>query len=161
MARGPPRVSRRATAPVVAVALLVLVTVALAGTVLAGLGAVTPPDPPPQAALRLSVDAGADRVALTHRSGDPLDARRLRVHVAVNGTPLDHQPPGPFFAARGFRAGPGGPFNRAADPAWTPGETASFRLASTNDPAIGPGARVDVELYADGFLVGRFSAEAG
>lgn len=152
--------SRRATAPVVAVALLVLVAVGLAGAVAAGLGAVAPPDPPPRAALQLSADAEADRVALTHLGGASLDVRQLELRVAVDGTPLDHQPPVPFFAARGYRAGPTGPFNRASDPHWTRGETATFRLASTNAPAIAPGARVRVEVFVSGHLVARLMAVA-
>lgn len=151
---------RRAVAPVVAVATLVAVTVVLAGAVAAGMGGLALPEPPPQAALDLSVDAGADRVTLTHLGGDALDARRLRVRVAVDGTPLAHQPPVPFFAATGFRAGPTGPFNAAADPRWTPGEAASLRLASTNDPGIAPDARVRVEVYASGRLVARLVATA-
>jgi len=151
----------RASAPVVGVALLVVLAVGLAGAVAAGLGAVAPPEPPPRAALELSVDADADRVALTHLGGDALDVRRLRLRVAVDGTPLSHQPPVPFFAARGFRAGPTGPFNTAADPRWTTGETASLRLASTNAPAIAPGARVRVELFVDGQAVARLTVVAG
>lgn len=153
--------SRRATASVVAVALLVLLAVGLAGVLAAGLGAVAPPEPPPRAALELSADAGADRVALTHLGGDPLDVRRLRLRVSVDGTGLAHQPPVPFFAARGFRAGPTGPFNSAAAPRWTPGETASLRLASTNAPALAPGARVRAEVYVRGHLVARLSVVAG
>lgn len=152
--------SSRATTPVVAVALLVLVTVGLAGVVVAGLGAVAPAEPAPRAALELSVDAGADRVALTHRGGDALDARELRLHLAVDGTPLSHQPPVPFFSTRGFRAGPTGPFNSAADPRWTPGETASLRLASTNAPALTAGARVRAEVYTAGHLVARLTVVA-
>jgi FlaG/FlaF family flagellin (archaellin) len=153
-------VSARATAPVVAVAVLVALSVVLAGAVAAGLGGLAPPEPPPQAALDLSVDADADRLAVTHLGGDSLDARRLRVTVAVDGTPLDHQPPVPFFAATGFRAGPTGPFNSGADPRWTPGETASLRLASTNDPLLSTGARVRVAVYAGGHLVARVVATA-
>ena len=154
-------VSRRATAPVVAVALLVLLTVALAGAVAVGLGAVGSPEPPPRAALRLSVDPGADRVALTHLAGDTLDVRRLELRLAVNGSALVHQPPVPFFAAAGFRAGPTGPFNSAADPRWTPGETASLRVASTNAPAIGPGARVRVDVFVSGSPVARLAVRVG
>ena len=72
------------------------------------------------------------------------------VIVRVDGDPLRHQPPVPFFSARGFRPGPTGPFNAAADPTWTVGERASVRLASTNHPRIVAGARVTVELRYDG-----------
>jgi FlaG/FlaF family flagellin (archaellin) len=144
---------------VVAVALLVVLAVALAGTVV-----VLAPDslaePPPSAALGLSVDAGTDRLVFTHVGGDAIDVRTLRLAVAVDGTPLEHQPPVPFFAARGFRAGPTGPFNSGADPAWTAGERASLRLASTNDPAIASGARVRATLSVDGHRVARLTARA-
>lgn len=152
--------SRRATAPVVAVALLVLLAVGLAGVVAAGLDAVAPPEPPPRAALELSVDPASGRVALTHRGGDVLDARQLRLRLAVDGTDLTHQPPVPFFAARGFVSGPTGPFNAAADPVWEPGETATVRIASTNAPTLAPGARVRVAVYASGHLVARLTAVA-
>lgn len=121
-------------------------TVALAAVVaVAGLGAVgDAPDVGGRADLSLAVDAEADRLTLRHRAGDPLDVRRLTVRVRVAGSPLRHQPPVPFFATRGFRAGPTGPFNAAADPRWTAGEPASLRLASTNGPTVDPGDRVVV-----------------
>jgi hypothetical protein len=86
--------------------------------------------------------------------------RRLAVRVTVAGTPLRHQPPVRFFAARGFRAGPTGPFNAAADPAWTAGETASLRLASTNAPGIDPDDRVVVRVLVDGRRVATLSERA-
>ena len=141
---------RRAVAPVVGILLLVALTVVLGAVVgAAALGAPGTGEIPggrAPVALSLSVDAAADRLTLVHRAGGPLDARQLVVRVSVEGTPLRHQPPVPFFAARGFRAGPTGPFNAAADPRWTAGEAASLRLASTNAPGIGPGDRVVVEV---------------
>lgn len=153
--------SRRATSPAVGVVLLVVLTVALAGTVAAvGIDAGTPARPASTVALSVGVDAGAGTVTLRHRGGATLDAREIRVVVRVNGTRLRHQPPVPFFAARGFRGGPTGPFNAAAAPEWTAGETASLRVASTNSPTIGPGARVTVSVYADGRPVARLDAVA-
>lgn len=151
----------RGAAPVVAVALLVLLAVTLAGALAAGLASVGSPDPPPRAALDLAVDADAARVTLTHLGGETLDVRELRLRVAVDGTPLAQQPPVPFFTARGFRAGPTGPFNSAAAPAWRPGETASLRMAGTNAPTLTPGARIRATVYADGHVVARLSAVAG
>lgn len=145
----------------VAVALLDLVTVGLAGAVAAGLGAIGPPEPPPQVALELSVDAGTDRIAIAHLGGDPLDVRTVGLRVAVDGRPLEHQPPVPFFAAPGFRSGPEGPFNSASDPTWAPGETASLRVAGTNAPALAVGARVQVEVYASDQRIARLTATAG
>lgn len=149
--------SRRGSAPVVGVVLLVFVTVALAGTV-AAVGVTAPDRPAAAAALSLRVDG--DTVTLRHEGGATLDARDLRVVVGVNGTRLRHQPPVPFFAAEGFRGGPTGPFNAAADPEWTAGESASVRLASTNDPALGPGARVRVTVYAGDRRVAGLGATA-
>jgi FlaG/FlaF family flagellin (archaellin) len=144
---------------VVAVVLLVALSVALAGAVVV-LAPAAPVGPPPRAALQLSVDAGSDRVALTHVGGDVLDAETLSLRVTVDGTPLVHQPPVPFFAARGFHPGPTGPFNSGADPRWTPGETASFEVASTNAPTIEPGARVRVTVSVDGQVVARLAVDA-
>jgi FlaG/FlaF family flagellin (archaellin) len=138
----------RATSPVVAVVLLTALTVAIA----AGVGAVVPAqpaEPPPVADLELSVDAESDRIAVAHRGGDALPPDALNVTVRVDGEPLVHQPPIPFFAARGFRSGPTGPFNPATSGDWQAGQTASFRLASTNAPAIQPGDRVDVTIATE------------
>jgi FlaG/FlaF family flagellin (archaellin) len=142
---------RRATSPVVGVALLVLVTAILA----AGLGAAVlgtvPAEPPPQTRLSISVDG--DRLRVVHQAGDTLDVRRMEVHVAVNGTRLAHQPPVPFFAATGFEPGPTGPFNSASDPEWEVGEVGTLTVAGTNSPAIRPGATVRVTVVSGGYLV--------
>lgn len=151
----------RATSPVLGVVLLVAIAVAAGATVGAGLLTVGPPAPPPRAALSLSVDPAADRLALTHLGGDPLDVRELSLRVLVDGEPLSRQPPVPFFAARGFRGGPTGPFNVAADPEWGPGETASLRLASTNAPALVPGSTVTVVVAVRGATVARLTRRAG
>lgn len=121
-------------------------------------GVVPDPAPAPTVAPTLAVDG--DRITLVHRAGEPVDVRRLDVRVRVDGDPLRHQPPVPFFSARGFRPGPTGPFNAAADPTWTVGERASFRLASTNRPQVGAGARVTVVLRYDGRRLARLSARA-
>ena len=86
--------------------------------------------------------------------------RRLDVVVRVDGAPLRHQPPVPFFSARGFRPGPTGPFNAAADPTWAVGERASIRLASTNRPRVRAGARVTVTLRYDGQQLATLTATA-
>lgn len=138
----------RGTTPVVAVILLAAVAVLAAGAVGAALPA-GPGDPPPTASLSLSVDAAADRLTLIHRGGDAIAPDDLRVRVRVHGRPLDHQPPVPFFAARGFRAGPTGPFNAARTGTWRAGQSASLRLATTNAPSIEPGDRVRVTVFAD------------
>jgi len=150
-----------AAAPAVGVAALLAATVALAAVVAAGLAAVPAPTDPPTAALSLEVDADADRLTLTHRAGDPLDVRALTLRVRVGGEPLAHQPPVPFFAARGCRAGPTGAFNAGADPVWRPGEAASLRLASTNGPLPAAGDPVTVTVAVEGHVVAEVTATAG
>lgn len=149
----------RAVAPVLGVSLLVLLVVLLAAVVgAAALGEAAPPEPAPATRLSLAVDG--DRLTLTHAGGAAVDARRLTVRVAVDGTALAHQPPVPFVGARGFRGSPGGPFNAASDPAWTVGETATLTVAGTNRPALVPGARVEVVLSVDGAPFARLEATA-
>jgi len=144
-------VAARGTAPVVGVVVLLAIGLALGGVVAAGAEAVATATgqelgsegtDAPRIAVSLRVDG--DTVALTHEAGPDLRISRVRLVVAVDGTPLAHQPPVPFFAAEGFRAGPTGPFNVASDGTWTAGETGSLRVASTNDPLPEPGRTVSV-----------------
>ena len=138
----------RGVSPVVGVAVLALLTVLLAlavGTAVPSL----PDEPPPTARLTVDANASTDRVVITHHGGDPLDVSDLRVTVAVDGQELDRQPPVPFFAARGFESGPTGPFNVASPDDWRAGETAGFRIASTNHPTIDRGATVSVTVATD------------
>jgi FlaG/FlaF family flagellin (archaellin) len=152
----------RGLAPLTGV-VLVLVTFALAavvsGAVLAGGHAGVSGDLSPRASLSLSVDG--DTLTLTHRGGDALDVTALRLVVTVDGDPLTHQPPVPFFSTRGFDPGPTGPFNSAADPEWTAGETASVGVAGTNQPALAAGETVTVRVYVDDALVAEASAWTG
>lgn len=126
-----------------------VIVVTASGGVLLGL--LAPVEQPTQARFSVSTTQSGWLV-MTHRGGAPLDVRSLRVQLLVNGTPLARQPPIPFFAATGFRGGPRGPFNAAADPRWTVGERAALRVASTNRPAFSPGARVTVRVYREGAL---------
>jgi len=148
----------RALSPAIGVVLLVALTAALAGLVGASLGGVAPPTEPTGAALSLSVEGGTLR--FVHRGGDALDVRDLRLRIAVDGEPLDRQPPVPFFAASGFGSGPSGPFNAAADPSWTAGEAASLRIAATNDPTPEPGATVRVTVFVDGRRLAELTGTA-
>ncbi|MFA1612121.1 type IV pilin [Halobellus rubicundus] len=153
----------RASAPAVGVVLLLLVGVGLGSVVAAGADAVAAGagvdlaadaggDAPGPIALSLRLDG--DAITLTHEAGAPLSVADLRLVVAVDGRELRHQPPVPFFAARGFRAGPTGPFNVAGDGVWSAGESASFRLASTNAPGLAPGRTVSVTVAVKGRTVG-------
>lgn len=151
-------VDRRGFSPVIGAVLLVGVTVVAASLVgVAVLGQASAVDDTPRHTV-LSISVEGDRIRLVHEGGDALDVRRLDVTVAVDGEPLRHQPPVPFFSARGFRPGPTGPFNVAADPTWTAGEAASFRVAGTNAPALTPGATVTVRVAIDGRLLAREEA---
>lgn len=140
----------------VGVALLVLVTAILAAGVGTAVFGTVPEEPPPQTRLSLSVEG--DRLRVAHEGGDTLDVRAVDLRISVNGTRLTHQPPVPFFSATGFHPGPTGPFNAASDGAWRVGETATFRVAGTNDPTLAPGRTVSVVIAADGMPVARLEA---
>jgi len=141
--------SERALTPIAGVLLLAITVVLAGGVVTATIDA--PPEPAPTASLSLS--ATDDRVTVTHRGGDALDASELDVRVRVDGEPLARQPPVPFFSAAGFRPGPTGAFNAATDGDWRVGASASFRVAETNDPTLEPGRTVTVEISIDGLPV--------
>lgn len=147
MSRPPLVDDARGIGSVVGIALLVLVAALAAGVVGAATLSATPNTPPPQVVLAASADAGADRIALTHRGGDALPVDRLRVVIYVGGERLAHQPPIPFFAAHGFESGPTGPFNVADGGRWQAGETAAVRLAGTNSHRLSAGTRVRVVVY--------------
>lgn len=149
----------RGASPVIAVVLLTGLTVAIAASV----GAVVtaqPADPPPVADLELSVDATPDRIAVHHAGGEAVPTDTITVRVRIDGEPLASQPPVPFFAARGFRAGPTGPFNQATTGDWRAGQTASLRLASTNDPLIQPGDSVSVTIATERAVLAELAATA-
>jgi FlaG/FlaF family flagellin (archaellin) len=134
----------------------VVLLVALAVIAAMAIGVVTTIDPGtvvPTARLSVSADAEADRIVLTHRSGDTLDVSELSVVVTVDGEPLDRQPPVPFFATRGFESGPTGPFNPASPDDWSAGEMASVTIASTNEPRLSPGDRVEVTVATEAGVV--------
>lgn len=138
--------SARALAPVAGVLLLAITVVLAGGVVTAAID--VPAEPAPTASLSLS--ATDDRITVTHRGGDALDATDLEVQVRVDGEPLARQPPVPFFSAVGFRPGPTGAFNAATDGDWRVGESASFRVAGTNNPTLEPGRTVAVDVSVDG-----------
>ena len=147
--------SSRALAPVAGVLLLAITVVLAGGVVTAAIDA--PPKPAPTAFLSLS--ATDDRITVTHRGGDALDATELDVRVRVDGEPLAWQPPVPFFSAAGFHPGPTGAFNVATDGDWRVGDSASFRVAGTNDPTLEPGRRVTVEVSVDGLPVATLETD--
>lgn len=141
----------RGIAPLVGVALLVFVSVALAAVVAGGLAAVDADDPPAAATLEVDADADADRIAVTHGGGDAIDPAAVSLHVEIDGEELARQPPVPFFSTRGFEPGPGGPFNSGWHGDWAAGGTASLRIAATNEPGgIDEGETVRVVVKVDG-----------
>jgi FlaG/FlaF family flagellin (archaellin) len=154
-----PRASR-ASVPVVGVVLLLAVTTVLAGVVAVGVVDLASEQRPPSARLTVTADAGTDRITVHHEGGDPLDVGAARLVVSVDGERLAHQPPVPFFAARGFRGGPTGAFNLAGSTTMRAGDSAGIRLASTNDPSLSAGATVTVAVYVDGHLVAETSTTA-
>lgn len=137
-----------------------LALAAVVGTAVGGAAVGVLPTDRPTAALALRADAGTDRLVLTHRAGEPLAPDRLAVRVLIDGRPLAHQPPVPFFAAEGFRSGPTGPFNSRSTGPWTRGERAGLRLAGTNRPALRPGRRVTVVVRVGNARVARVTAVA-
>ncbi len=153
----------------VGIVVLLAIGVLLGGVVAAGAEAVVSAtgqelggdgdDAPGSIAVSLRV--AGDTIAVTHEAGPDLRISRVRLVVAVDGTPLAVQPPVPFFAAEGFRAGPTGPFNVASDGTWTAGETGSVRVAGTNDPAPEPGRTVSVAIYVADERVATVRGTAG
>ncbi len=140
----------RGLAPV-GVVLLVAIATVLAGSVATmAFGATEALSADPTQTAAIGATAEGERVILTHRGGDRLDVDELDIRVAVDGEPLEHQPPVPFFSATGFRPGPTGPFNAASDDDWVAGESAAFTVAGTNDPTIATGRTVEVEVVVDG-----------
>lgn len=150
----------RALSPVVGTLLLAALTV-VAATTVGVVATVEPGTVVPAARLSVSADTAENRIVLTHRAGDTLDVSELSVTVAVDGEKLDRQPPVPFFAAHGFRSGPTGPFNAAGQNSWSAGETASVRIASTNEPQLTPGARVEVTVATETGVVATVDTVAG
>ncbi|PSQ45720.1 type IV pilin [Halobacteriales archaeon SW_7_68_16] len=150
----------RAASSVVGVVVLVAVTVGLAGVVGVAATAIDDHRSPGRASIAVTASPGSDRIAIEHRGGETLPIAALRVVVAVDGTRLRHQPPVPFFAARGFASGPTGAFNPAADGRFGAGDRTTFRLAGTNAPTIDSGDEVEVRLYEGETLVATRAVRA-
>ncbi|RRJ30765.1 type IV pilin [Halocatena pleomorpha] len=144
--------SDRGVSTVVGIIVLVGITIVLAGAFGAMVLTQAPPSEPPQAVFALTADSATQTITLTHESGADLTPETLRLTIAVDGEPIAHQPPIPFFAAKGFIGGPTGPFNSAYEGNWTAGQSASLRVASTNTQ-FQAGTMVTVRLYAADQLV--------
>ena len=152
----------RAVSPVVAVVLLLLITVvgtAGVASVAMGMDATQRADGT-DPTLAASAVAADQRITLVHRGGDALDLRNCSLVISIDGEPLAHQPPVPYFAAEGFRGTPTGAFNVGGDPVLDPGERASLQLASTNSPQLAAGDRVTVRIRRQGRLVASIGVRA-
>jgi len=150
----------RATSPLIGTALLVVLTVLIAGmmgTVLVDAGVDSPST---TTRLSVSADAATGRIVLTHDGGDALNVDTLDVRVQIDGQPLEQQPPIPFFATSGFVSGPTGPLNSATNGVWTAGETGAFQLAGTNAPQLADGARVEITVSTEDAVVARLETTA-
>lgn len=154
----------RAISPVFGTLLIASITVALAAILVTTVGTAALGGPVGAGGddltefTRLSAEASSDgEVVLTHEAGDPIDVSEVTIAVEVGGESLAEQPPVPFFSSSGFEPGPTGPFNSAADPEWSVGETAAFTISDSNDPVPQPGDEVSVEVLRDGRPVAQAS----
>ena len=154
--------STRAVAPIVGVLALVAITVALAVTVAVGIGFAGDAllESGPNAAFELEADADRSELTVEHVGGDSINVTDLELKLAVNGDRLEHQPPVPFVGADGYRGAPSGPFNPKADSEWRVGETATLRVAGTNDPTIRSGDTISVTVIVDGTIMTRLETTA-
>lgn len=144
--------SDRAVSPVIGVVLLIAVTVIVAALLGVTVFGIAETDPPPHATFTLSAHSSTQTITLTHRGGSALDPSSLRLRISVDGEPIAHQPPIPFFASEGFMSGPTGPFNSADEGKWITGQSASVQLASTNTQ-FQAGSVITVRLYVDDQLL--------
>ncbi|RDZ65931.1 type IV pilin [Haloferax sp. Atlit-12N] len=154
------RRSTRGSSVLLGSVLLIGLVVVVAAAVGAAAFDAADSSPTPTRPTALSLGVSGDTLSLTHEGGAPLDVESLAIRISVDGEPLAHQPPVPFFSASGFRPGPTGPFNAAADSRWTAGETATLELAGTNDPDIEPGAAVTVRVFDGETPVAALEAKA-
>jgi FlaG/FlaF family flagellin (archaellin) len=147
-------VTGRGVAPVLGVTTLVAITVVLAALV-GGMVLDVELDAPPDASIAADASydsaSGQTDVLLTHLAGDRLDVEALTIRLSINGVALEHQPPVPFFSARGFESGPTGPFNSgASDRWWAVGERAGLTIAGSNDPVPTRGDVIAIRIFVDG-----------
>ncbi len=146
----------RAISPVIGVVILVAITVALAGVVLAVGMSTTPPASPPTATVDGSVDPAENKLSLVHTGGDPLPLEEISIRITVDGTPLAHQPPVPYYNPTGFTGFPSGVFNPMSDDVWEAGERGTITIdGDENRPLPTPDATVEVTIVADGVTVTR------
>lgn len=155
------RTNERGLSPVLGTVLLVGIVGALAATMAVVIPAAGDLSTDQQrAVLDLTVDPDTNTVTIIHEGGDPIDFASVEVMIYVDGEPLEHQPPTPYFSASGFAPGPTGAINKASEDTVTVAEQTSFQIADTNDPLPEPGSTVRVDLIDDGATMVRLETTA-
>lgn len=139
---------------------MIVITVALAAVLAAGVGALGTSGVPPTADFEMAVDGNESMIELEHAGGETIDVRELTMTVEVDGVALENQPPIPFVGNEGFDETPTGPFNAKSDPNWRGGETARIELASTNEPKLRTDKTVSVTLTVDGHRIATLEETA-
>ena len=150
---------RPTTPTFVGVALVTLLAIAALST-----GAIASPlaaDSGPSATFAVAANADCQQISLTHEGGESVRVSALEITVLVDGVELSHQPSVPFFAAEGFLSGPTGPLNEQSPDVWRAGETATFRLAETNAPAMTEASTVTVVVRHGDAVVHEQTVGAG
>ncbi len=144
----------RAIAPAIGVVLLVAITVTLAGVVLA-MGLTVSPGSAQTATVEGSLNHTANAITLVHTGGDPIDLEEADIRISVDGTPLTHQPPVPYWNPDGFQGFPSGPFNPSSENTWESGERGTIRLDTDNEPLPNANATVEVAVIGEAGPIAR------
>jgi FlaG/FlaF family flagellin (archaellin) len=144
--------TERAVSTIPAIVLLTLLTIALGVGIAATSQQVHAAGHDPCQATPIAVGFTVDGPVLrvTHLAGPPLSLDNATTTITVDGDPLRHQPPLPFFAARGFQAAPTGAFNSGSDGTFSVGEDASMQIAQTNHPWPDRGSAVRLMIRSHG-----------
>ena len=142
----------RAASSIPATVLLILLTLALGMGIAAGSQQVhaagNDPCRAPPIAVAFAVDGPV--LHLRHLAGTPLALDDATVTITIDDEPLRHQPPLPFFAARGFQSAPTGAFNSGSDGTLSVGDDASMQIAQTNHPWPERGSSVRLTVRSRG-----------
>lgn len=154
-----PTLDARGISPVVGTLLLVALVVCFAAVIAVAFGSMPIVSSGPDAAFEMAVGADGE-IELDHVAGEPVEVDDLSMTISVNGEVLEHQPEIPFNGNEGFNGAASGPFHPDSSSNWTTGETASVKVAGTNDPEIESGDRVTVVLAVGGETIAREEARA-
>lgn len=142
--------SQRGVAPVVGVAIILVMTLLLVGAVYA-LVPTSPPTDTPRTTFEGTFAVDDRSITLTHTGGDTVSLQELNIRITVDDEALTHQPPDlPYYNPEGFDGFASGPLNPSTPDQWEPGEVATIWLDENNAPLPGPEAVVTVEFFVDG-----------